>query len=85
MLQSILSFLNVNKSYLALLAVIVLQLAQANHWFIVPSDTMNLIIGVAGGAGLASISHSNAAAVKATTPPLMTLASHPTDGAYRNN
>jgi hypothetical protein len=62
--QSILNFLNVNKSYLALLAVIVMQLAQANHWLVVPSDTMNLLIGLASGAGLVSIGHSNAAATK---------------------
>ena len=64
-MSNILSWLNQNKSYVALAFVVLFQLANANHWFTVPVETINLVTGFVGGAGLASIPHSNTAMMKA--------------------
>ena len=71
-MQTLLTWLNVNKSYLALVAVLLLQTAQATHWMVVPMDVLNTLTGLAAGAGLGTIPHSNAAGVAAKMKAMKT-------------
>ena len=60
-MQALLTWLNINKSSIALVAALALQTAQANGWMTVPTDVLNTLTGLAAGAGLGTIPHSNAA------------------------
>lgn len=64
----LLAWMNVNKSYLALVAVVLLQLAAANHWLIVPPEVLNTLSAFAAGAGVGLIRHSTAAAIRGALP-----------------
>ena len=59
-MQSVIDFLNANKSTLCLLAVILLQIAAANNWLVVPPNVLTTISALGAGAALATTPHSNA-------------------------
>lgn len=63
-MKVLVDWLNINKSYLALTAMLALQIAAANHWLLVPADVLNTLSGFAAGAGVGLIHHSNQAAVR---------------------
>jgi len=60
-MKTFLQWLDVHKAYLCLMLGMALQVATANHWFVVPADVMNELAAFAGGAGFGLIPHSTAA------------------------